>query len=289
MMNTGGPSLRTLKNVFTSTTKMKFFIVWFSFSLFMLFLSIFGYRDEYVLNEPTFIFNIVFNINVFKQDIPTAILNSLFWGGVVFVKTQTNAIVGAISIVCCGLSSLIFWLKSGWLVERVEKWEARPGLKFFLFGSLGAIWVESLFWFFEKLFNTTGVAANPNLLLDLLGTMPWYMMMVALVWFIHKRYSYTLVEMAFLGGYYEFISPDGVMAALISGQYFNLLLLPIMIPMYMLVYSYIVLPPTIVTRNEIERINSAHMDRRSNRRFIYGQIPLLGLVPYIPILLLMMG
>jgi len=281
-------SIITLKNVFTSTRKMKFLIFWFLVAFFFQMISIFGSRDEYILNESLFIFNLTISIILENQLTITTILNSMFFS-FTYVKNQTNAIIIFISILSCGFSTFIFWLIRESITDKVENWGARAGTKFILFGSLGAVWVEFIFWFFEKIFNSVGVAASPNFILDLIATMPWYIVMVALVWVIHKRYSYTLVEMAFLGGFYEFISPDGVMAALFSGNFGALILLPAMIPLYMLVYSYILLPPTIINRKEIEMINSAHMDRRNRRRFLYGLIPLLGLVPYVFILPLMMG
>lgn len=286
-MNSIRESLGSLKNVFFSTRRMKLFIVWLLIAIFFQFISVFGSRDEYVLNESVFIFNLIISSILENQITSRTIFNALMFS-FTYVKNQTNAIVIFISIMCCGFSTLIFWIKREGLKEKVESWDKRPALKFILFGSLGAIWVEFIFWLFEKLFNTIGVAASPSLLLDLVATMPWYITMVALVWVIHKRYSYTLVEMAFLGGFYEFISPDGVMAVIFSGQFANLILLPAMIPMYVFVYSYIVLPPTILTRKEIEMENSIHMDRKSNRRFVYGMIPLLGLIPYAIILPLMM-
>ncbi|MHA1378349.1 MAG: hypothetical protein ACTSRG_08195 [Candidatus Helarchaeota archaeon] len=281
-------TLQILKNVFTSTKKMKFFIFWSLIALFFQLINIFGSRDEYILNWGSFLYNLAISYMMIGKFTINSIINSIILS-LTYVKLQTNAMVGTISILCCGLSTFLFWLVRERITEKVETWEVRPGIKFFLFGSIGAIWVEFLFWFFEKVFNTVGVAASPDFLWDLVGTMPWYCTMVALVWIIHKRYSYTLVEIAFLGGFYEFISPDGVMGAIFSGQFANLILLPAVIPMYVLVYSYILIPPTILNRKEIEMINSIHMDRESRKKFTYGLIPLIGLIPYLIILPLMMG
>jgi hypothetical protein len=75
-----------------------------------------------------------------------------------------------------------FWNFRTPLTSFVSRWGASPRTKFILIGSAGAIWVESLFWSVERIFGITGVAATPNLAVDLLATMPWYVLMIALLW-----------------------------------------------------------------------------------------------------------
>ena len=71
-----------------------------------------------------------------------------------------------------------------------------------------ATWAETAFWAAEKATGATGVAASPNLLLDLLVTMPWYVAMVAALWIVQRHFRYPWTTVALLGGLYE-VGADG--------------------------------------------------------------------------------
>ncbi|NVM01314.1 MAG: hypothetical protein HWN67_03200 [Candidatus Helarchaeota archaeon] len=255
-------SLSTLKNVFFSTWKMKIFSLWLIIAVFLEVLIIGASRNEIFIGFVNFNF-------VIKE-----------------IKNQTNQLVVFISVILCAISMLIFWLIREKLTKSIVKWEKKPSTKFILFGSLGALWVEFIFWLVEKLFGTEGVAASPNLIVDWLATMPWYIMMIALIWKINTRYTYSLVELALFGGIYE-LCADGVLGLVFKGQAAQIILLPLIFPIFVIVYSYMILPPTILTRNEIEMANSVHLDREDSKKFKYGLLPLIGLIPYIFLFILM--
>ncbi|MBU7033345.1 MAG: hypothetical protein HXS53_12510 [Theionarchaea archaeon] len=193
----------------------------------------------------------------------------------------------AISALVCGMSSCLFWknrekIKSKWN----SSWSTRKS--FIIIGSLGAVWVETVFWFFETLLGATGVAASPNLLLDLLVTMPWYIMMVSLLFTAQTRYSYSYTEILLFGGIYE-LGADGIFGQVLEGMTGGgLLLVWYLIPLFVIVYSFIVLPPTYLMRNEIESIRNASMEKRTHR-ILSGLLPLLGLIPYFVIAWILTG
>lgn len=236
-------SIKNLKDAFLCNQKRKFFLLWLLFASFLQILIVLTSTDNFQ------------------------------------TKNQTNQLVVLVSILSCGISTFIFWLRKEKFTELLKKWENKPRLKFVLLGSFGALWTEFIFWAFEKLLGGSGVAANPNLIVDWIVTMPWYLMMIILIWKIQTRYDYSLMEMAFFGGIYESFA-DGVLKMVFMGQIAQMILLIPILPMFVIAYSYMILPPTIIMRRVIEIANSAHLNRRSRKRFIYGWIPLLGLIPY---------
>jgi hypothetical protein len=117
-------------------------------------------------------------------------------------------------------------------------------------GIFNAALIEAEFLGFERLFGGKGVAASPNLLLDWLFTMPWYIGMVLL--FVrgqtHSRFPTTVLLL--LCGLYE-AGADGVVGGQvmpwISGQAVALLpawafLISIAFWEFILVYSSMLLP-----------------------------------------------
>ena len=145
------------------------------------------------------------------------------------------------------------------------------------------MWAESVFWLFEKIFGVVGVAAHPNLLMDLVATMPWYLMMVALMWKMFQRYDYSIKEIFFLGAVYE-LAADGIFGSMIKGTLdpMNLALIPMLyVPIFAVVYSIIVIPPSYVLRKEGGKRPLVEGGGKSARRYFHGLLPLLGLIPYI--------
>jgi len=145
--------------------------------------------------------------------------------------------------------------------------------------SAGAIWVETLFWSVDRIFGITGVAANHNLAIDLLATMPWYVLMIALLWKVQTTYRYALFEPLLLGGIYE-LDADGVFGGVLHGmvsfETFPLVL--IIIPQFVMVYSFMILPGSFMLRSEIEK-RARREAKGTFRRLVYGLLPLLGLIP----------
>lgn|GEM_PF-2058568 len=90
-----------------------------------------------------------------------------------------NNRVTNISVFLCAFSTLLFWSFRAPLTSFVSRWGAlvRSGASS-CSGLLRGSWI-------------TGVAANPNLAIDLLATMPWYVLMIALLWRVQTTYRYT--------------------------------------------------------------------------------------------------
>ena len=170
----------------------------------------------------------------------------------------------------------------------VSRWGAGPRTKFILIGSAGAIWDESLFGSVEGGFGITGVAANPNFAIDLLATMPWYVLMIALLWKVQTTYRYTLFELLLLGGIYE-LGADGIFGAVLHGmvslETFPLVVL--IIPEFVMVYSFMIFPASFMLRPEIEK-RIQKEPKGTARRLVYRLLPLLGLIPYVVLFILIL-
>jgi hypothetical protein len=189
----------------------------------------------------------------------------------------------AVSLLACGLTTTAMWCSRDRLARAVGRWGASPATKFVLIGSLGAAWVETVFWALEKAFHAKGVAASPNLAVDLLVTMPWYVMMVALLFRVERAHAYSPYEVLLLGGVYE-LGADGIIGPFIGGK-FSAGSLPIallLVPMFVVAYSLMVLPPTVLLAEDVGRLRGgAAAPAGDARRYAYALLPLVGLVPYL--------
>lgn len=81
----------------------------------------------------------------------------------------------AISIAASGLYTLLLHRTRRWWLPRLAD---RPLRHAMILGSVNAALIETLFLVVEKWMGAEGVAAHPNLIMDLLMTMPWYVGMV---------------------------------------------------------------------------------------------------------------
>jgi hypothetical protein len=187
----------------------------------------------------------------------------------------------------CGGSTVIFWNYRKKISQSIKgRWSPRK--TFVLVGGLGAVWAEVIFWFFEKVFGTTGVAASPHLGVDLLITMPWYILMLFLLFTVETRYNYSLTEILLLGGIYE-LGADGILGQMLEGAGIGLIYVFGVIPLFVMVYSVIVLPPSYIMQKEIADIRKT---RSQKPHKIYGLLPLAGLIPftvYVIVLLSLFG
>jgi hypothetical protein len=183
----------------------------------------------------------------------------------------------AVSAIGCGGSAFFFW-NYRTKISSLFEFALSPRKKFVLIGGLGAAWAEFIFWFFEKVFGASGVAASPNLALDLIITMPWYAMMLFLLFKVETKYYYSFTEIVLFGGIYE-LGADGIFGQVLAGLTLpNLFLTILIIPLFAIVYSVIVLPPTYVLRREIEDIRTLWPE--GTHKYWYGLYPLAGLIPY---------
>ncbi|MBN2005758.1 MAG: hypothetical protein JXA21_20545 [Anaerolineae bacterium] len=118
-----------------------------------------------------------------------------------------------------------------------------------LLGVFNAAIVETEFLIFEKLFGAEGLAAHPNLLLDLIITMPWYILMCLSFAKIQARRGFSSATVLFLGGIYE-LGADGIVGPLLGAlsgdfSFFTLAYWPQMLLFFWVfisVYSSLLLP-----------------------------------------------
>ncbi len=200
-------------------------------------------------------------------------------------------IFAATGILISGLSTLLFWIFRKPVSAVASKIRISPKKKFVLIGGLGAVWVEFEFWALEKVFGVS-LAAHPNIFLDLLVTMPWYILMVFLLWKVETKYSYSLFAILVYGGIYDFFA-DGILGMVLRTWEMslgNLVLLLITFPVFILSYSFIVFPPSYLLRKEISKMRTE--PRKGDLvKYLYGLLPLVGLLVYgiVAILLFSMG
>lgn len=177
----------------------------------------------------------------------------------------------AMSIALSGIYTLLLrQTRNRWLPRLAD----RPLRNAMILGSVNAAVIETLFLVVEKWMGASGVAAHPNLILDLLLTMPWYIGMVII--FVraqyHRRFSSPAVLL--LGGLYE-VGADGFVGggfggAILSPAFF--LMVPLLyFWLFIPVYSSMVLPPAWVIervppplpgRGELQTPVSAHRLKR---------------------------
>jgi len=151
-----------------------------------------------------------------------------------------------VSILLSGVYTLLLYrTRSRWL----PRFANRPLRSAMILGSANAAVIEALFWGVEKITGASGVAASPNLIIDLLMTMPWYVGMVIIFVRVQhvRRFSPWIVLL--LGGVYE-IGADGLIGGGFSGGLFSpayWLVLPTLYWwLFIPVYSSMVLPPAWV-------------------------------------------
>jgi hypothetical protein len=188
--------------------------------------------------------------------------------------------VVAYSLFICAGTTVAVWAYRDVLAGWARKWTASPRTKFILIGSLGAAFAEYVFWQMEKIYGITGVAANPNLGIDLLVTMPWYVMMIALLWKVETRYRYGFAELFVLGGVYE-LGADGLVGSIMGGT-FSAITVPsliALIPFFSLVYAVMVIPCSAIMRDDVDAVRNSRPAATGNR-YTYAMLPWLGLIPY---------
>ncbi len=207
-------------------------------------------------------------------------LFNLFWG-------NAHDQVVAWSLFICAGSTVAVWAYRDVLTGWVRKWDASPRTKFIAIGSLGAAFAEYVFWQIERLYGITGVAANSNLAIDLLVTMPWYIMMIALLWKVQTRYRYGFAELFVLGGVYE-LGADGLVGSVMGGT-FSAITIPSLIallPFFSLVYAVMVIPCSAIMKDDIDAVRNSRQAPTGNRH-LYAMLPWLGLIPYFILAFLM--
>lgn len=146
-------------------------------------------------------------------------------------------------------SALAYTLIFGFILQKQgQKFLSRFNNQKFIFtvlGSIGAIFIETAIWVAQTFLKTTGVAIHPNLLVDLVMTVPFYTL---LSYFVAKwvmKYAFSWPTIALAAGIYE-TAADGVIGNLIRLNFFGALISPILIPVFMVLYAPIILVPFLL-------------------------------------------
>lgn len=151
-----------------------------------------------------------------------------------------------LSILLSGVYTLLlYWTRSRWLPRLAD----RPLRNAIILGSINAAVIETLFLVIEKIMGASGVAAHPNLALDLVLTMPWYIGMVIIFVRVQQIRRFSPWIVLLLGGIYE-IGADGMVGGTFGGDVFTPAFWVILPTLYwwlfIPVYSSMVLPPAWV-------------------------------------------
>jgi hypothetical protein len=201
----------------------------------------------------------------------------IIWTIITFILIlpgDPKSFFAGIGVSISGLSTFIFWLIRNKISFKKKNNKNYAKWKYILIGSLGAFWVELEFWILEKL-SGVSLAADSNLLINMLIMMPWYIAMVASLWVVSNKYEYTFFEFLIFGAIYDFCA-DGIIGSIFSGQFsFEILLLLIIIfPEFLLCYSFIVIPPTYYLKLQ----NIQTQTENKLKRYIFAFIPLFPLI-----------
>ena len=166
----------------------------------------------------------------------------------------------------------------------------RPLRNATLLGIFNAALIEGIFLLIEHLMGAQGVAAHPNLLIDLLLTMPWYTLMVITFVRVQHRRRFDLGIVLLLGAVYE-TGADGIVGSAAGLAFGDFQLLT---PAYWLqlglmffwafipVYSAMVLPPALL-------VNAAPLPDdppSAVPAWLDALRPLLWLAPFVAYLLI---
>jgi hypothetical protein len=178
------------------------------------------------------------------------VLGGFVWAGIIVALMLVEPVpedraIG-LGIAAGGLYGWAFWLTRARWLPRLSR---RPLRNAIWLGSINAAVVETFFLIFEQLLGAEGVAAHPNLVIDLMLTMPWYIGMVVIFVRVQHRRRFSLWAVLLLGGLYE-VGADGIIGAGASGALASplywLLLPSVAFWMFIPVYSSMVLPPALL-------------------------------------------
>jgi|GEM_PF-2549221 len=202
-----------------------------------------------------------------------------------FFSDDPLVILSGFGVLIVGVSSIFFWHYRIQLSQKVREIRLSAKLKFIVIGALAAAWVELEFWVIERFSGVSGIATSSNFFLDLFATMPWYILMMLLLWRVVTKYPYSLYAILIYGGIYDFFA-DGILGTIINTSTFpppqQLLSLLVSFPVFAITYSFIVLAPVGLLRDYILK-DGQH---RGINKYFYGLVPLLGLAPYAFVLIL---
>jgi hypothetical protein len=161
-----------------------------------------------------------------------------------------------------------------------------------LVGILNAAIVEIIFLVVGSQLGAPEIAASPNIFLDLVITLPWYIGMVWLFARAHSRARFPFWAVLVLGGLYE-VGADGVIGGILapaltggaSTWQQTLVCLPtVAFWQFITVYSSMVIPAAMILNNQ-----PAPAPIKPVSRWRLAASPLLWLVPYFVYLIILLA
>jgi hypothetical protein len=133
--------------------------------------------------------------------------------GFSLVRDRTpHGLTLVVAIEASGAYTLLLWLSRRLWLHRLAR---RPVAWATALGIFNAAVVEALFLGVQTAFGADGVAANANLLLDWLITMPWYAGMVWIFVRVQHRQRYSAAAVLLWGAAYE-TGADGLVGGLLG-------------------------------------------------------------------------
>jgi hypothetical protein len=205
-----------------------------------------------------------------------------FWGitvlilAVILEPTPENYTL-AVSITTSGFYTWMLYLSRPLWLERFSR---KPIRGAFLVGSINAAVIETLFLIMEKTFGASGVAAHPNLLIDMSLTMPWYIGMTWIFVRVQRTERFSPSAVLLWGALYE-LGADGLVGGILlpglMGEPIQLLTNALMMVVlvfwqFIPVYSSMVLPPAWILEGS--------KPAAATPRWFRGFLPLAWLIPF---------
>lgn len=141
--------------------------------------------------------------------------------------------------------TLIFGLLLRKNLQKISANFTNKRLLFTIYGAIGAIFVETVIWLAQVSLNTTGAAISTNLWIDILMTVPFYVLLCYFLSGLVLKYNFSWVTIALAGGFYETMA-DGIIGNLIGLNILGALISPVLLPIFIITYSPIILVPFLL-------------------------------------------
>ena len=184
-----------------------------------------------------------------KMILFTILIISVLFGAALMLGNLSGEVLKDKAIAIGYFSAVTYTLIFGLLLRKnLQKISAKfinKRLLFTIYGSIGAIFLETVVWLAQTVLNIKGAAISPNLWIDLLMTVPFYILLCYFLSGLVMKYNFSWVTIALAGGFYEIVA-DGIVGNLISLNVLGVLISPILFPIFIIIYSPIILVPFLL-------------------------------------------
>lgn len=158
--------------------------------------------------------------------------------------------------------TLIFGLLLRKTLQNISARFASKKLLFIVYGAIGAIFVETVIWWAQIALNAKGAAISSILWIDLLMTVPFYVLLCYFLSSLVLKYKFSWIAIALAGGFYEVVA-DGIIGNLIGFNILGALISPFFLPMFIITYSPIILVPFLLLPS------NSNLARESNKKYFF--------------------